>query len=261
MTKARKIISMIMTFVILCGLFVACQPAPAEDPATLASTPSSSIAPPPSSIPPTVPTTQPTQPTTQPTEPVPTTPNVSTGYSYIHTEYGSSIWDKYDLSNCVLGYLYWLDKDTHTVTLLLAEELEHEVTEGEHIYFVKKAEPSKIYRMCIAAPEQYELVYETTYGAITSIYINYTMRNYLQYVTDSKKCIIYEMNSGEETVMMEQYKIDSIYIQKESGNILPDWILFYGQPTEDSLYGEYAYNRTTGEIEVVHDDCNCGECI
>lgn len=190
------------------------------------------------------------------------TPNSSTGYACIHEEYISPIWNEYDQSDCIVGYLYWLDKETHKVTLLLAEQTVDAEAYGAYIYYVKEAELNKIYRLCIAEPSQQELVYETTHGAVRAIMIDYRMENYLQYVAGDPKFIIFDLNTGEETVLMEQHYLDSGYIQKESDGVMSNWILFTGQPTEDSQYADYIYNRITGEVAIEHDgDCDCDECV
>ena len=255
----KKSLSIVLVLLLL---LTACQALPDGDQSmasmpsssgSITPPPSSSVVPPTSSTAPTIPTTQPTvPPTTQPTESVPTTPNISTGYACIHRENDYFSFPEYDLSACIPGQLYWLDKKTHTVTLLLAEQIANSQTEGEYIYFVKKAERNKIYRMHIAKPEQYELLYETAYETVGNMSIVPHLENYLQFTADSKKFVIYDMNTGKETVLMEVHHMSVGLITAKGGEdgLLSDWIWFYGEPTEDSTRSFYMYNRITGEFEV-----------
>lgn len=230
--------------VLLLLLLTACQTVSNSETGPASSTPpSSSITPPPSSVIP---------PTSIPaTTPPVTSPNYNTGYARIHKEYISPVWDEYDLSDCIIGYLYWLDKETHEVTLLLAEQIKDCVSEGAYIYYVKEAEPSKIYRMLIADPSQYELIHETTHGDIDCVVFFPGAENYLQFVANSKKFVVFQLAVGEETVLLERYCIHYAYTGlNEDGNALADWIYFRGQPSESDQYDEYIYNRITGELRV-----------
>lgn len=223
---------------------------------------------------PTTPTTQPTVlPTIQPTVPPtsqPTTPqlaypaitpsspapNYSTGYGHIHYEDADRYWKEYDLFDCVVGQLYWMDKQTHKVTLLLAEQVRLKCDEGPYIYLVKKAEPTKIYRMLIRDPSQIELVVDSIHGEINDISFYPGVKNYLQYTADNKKFVVFEMNTGEETVMMEQPHIEFANIGGKSEGVLSDWVWFYGSIAERENYiGYYFYNRVTGEIQE-DEDCS-----
>lgn len=236
----KKSILIVLVLLLLTG----CQTAPTDDDKTLASTPSSSNVTPPSSsaVPPTssVPVTTP-----------PPTPNSSTGYSRIHKEYISPTWDEYDLSDCIVGYLYWLDKETHKVTLLLAEQISCEVAEGPYIYYVKEAEPTKIYRILIGDPAQQVLVHETTHGKVGDMTIYPGIENYLQFVADNKKFVVFEFDSGVETVLMEQHEIEIAHMGSEDDGTLGNWIWFRGKSTGEEPYSrDYFYYRDTGEIEL-----------
>ena len=254
MTKTR-----IYIWLLLLSLFLltACQagvtdcktePEESTAPSSSITTPSSSAAPTVGSIP--------------TTSALTTSPNSSTGYAHIYDEDSGAYWKEYDFSDCIEGYLYWMDKKTHKVTLILAEQIVDVEAYGAYIYYVKEAEPSKIYRLSIADPSQQKQVHETTHGAVRAIMVEYTMENYLQYIAGSQKFIIFDLDTGEETVLMEQHYLDFGYIQKESDGSMSNWILFTGQPTEDSPYTDYTYNRITGEVAIEQDsDCDCEECV
>lgn len=231
--------------VLLLLLLTACQTVADNDKNPAGSTPSSSNITPPSSSSAAPPTSVPA------TTPPATIPTSDTGYPCIHKEYINPIWDEYDLSDCIIGYLYWLDKETHEVTLLLAEQIKDCVSEGAYVYYVKEAEPSKIYRMLIADPSQYELIHETTHGKVSGLTIYPGVENYLQFVADNKKFVVMEFDTGEETVLMEQCYINFAYIPGRDG-VLDRGIWFEGKHKEtDSPYEQFIYNRDTGET--VHD--------
>ena len=227
-------------------LLTACQPVPDSESEPTGSTPSSSsITPPSSSAAPPVSSV----PTTTPHS---TTPNADTGYIRLHTEYIGPLWDEYDLSECVIGYLYWLDKETHEVTLLLAEPLAMYSQEGLYIYYVKEADPTKVYRMLFADPSQHELVYESTHGKITSMSVYSDLKDLLQFVADEKKFVVYDMVSGESSILMEQYYINCAWMYGTGDGVTWSEIIeFEGKHTEnDSPYTIYVYNRVTGALEL-----------
>ena len=232
--------------VVLLLLLTACQPAQESNTDPAGSTPPSSNVTPPSSssvVPPTS-----SVPVTTPPATIPTS---DTGYSRIHKEYISPTWDEYDLSDCIIGYLYWLDKETHEVTLLLAEQISSRVAEGPYIYYVKEAEPTKIYRILIGEPSKQELVHETAYGKVGDMTIYPGIENYLQFVVDNKKFVVFEFDSGVETVLMEQHEIEIAHMGSEDDGTLGNWIWFRGKPTGEEPYSrDYFYYRDTGEIEL-----------
>lgn len=233
----------ILIVLVLLLLLTGCQTVPTDDDQILASNPSSSATVTPPSY-----TTKPS--TSTPATSVPSTPNSSTGYSRIHKEYISPTWDEYDLSDCIVGYLYWLDIETHKVTLLLAEQISCEVAEGPYIYYVKEAEPTKIYRILIGDPAQQVLVHETTHGKVGDMTIYPGIENYLQFVADNKKFVVFEFDTGVETVLMEQYEIEIAHMGPEDDGILGNWIWFRGKPTKEEPYSrDYFYYRDTSEIE------------
>lgn len=191
-------------------------------------------------------------PSTMSTGAPPTNPPITEdmGYVHIHEEGNSPLLDAYDLSDCVVGYLYWLDKDTNKVVLLLAEQISCCISEGQYIYCVKEAEPTKVHRFPIADPSQSELVHETAHGKMSDLIIYPGVENYLQFIADDKKFVVLEFNTGKETVLLEQEHIAMAYIEGIDGT-LGNRIWFEGKPTNRDLpYEQYFYYRDTGEIKV-----------
>ena len=72
-------------------------------------------------------------------------------------------------------------------------------------------------------------------------------------MADYTKFIVYELNTGEEIVLMEQYYLAWGYVAKSEENVLSPYIVFYGRPTEDSWYTAYQYNYLTGKTEIYED--------
>ena len=229
----------ILIVLVLLLLLTGCQTVPTDDDEALASTPSSSgtVTPPSSSIP-------------AISTPA-TTFDPNSGYVWLHREYIGPGWDEYDFSDCTIGYLYWLDKKTHKVTLLLAEQIRCEVAEGPYIYYVKESEPTIIYRILIGDPSEQELIHETIHGKVSDMTIYPGIENYLQFVADNKKFVVFEFDTGEETVLMEQYYLEIAHMGPEDDGTLGNWIWFRGMPTGEEPYKSlaYFYYRDTGEIE------------
>lgn len=247
--------------VLLLLLLTACRRVPVSDtePADSAPSsgnitpPSSSVAPP-TSVPPTVPTA-PSIPETNPT--TPSTPGVdppepaNTGYAHIYDgKYSFTSVDP-DFSGCTVGYLYWIDKATSEVTPIIEEEIFNSIKEGAYVYYVKVAEPSKIYRTLIGEFSQHELIHETVHGKVGAMVIYPGVENYLQFVADNKKFVVLDFNTGEENVLMEQCYISYAYISETNGGTLGNTIWFTGKYTEeDNPYTLFFYSRDTGETKV-----------
>lgn len=229
--------------VLLLLLLTACQTVSNNETEPADSTPSSShITPPPSSsaVPPTS-----SVPATTPPEPA------DTGYAHIYEGDNPYMGVDPDFSGCTVGHLYWIDIATSAVTAILEEPVLNDVQEGAYVYYVKAAEPTRIYRTLIGDFTQHELIHETIYGNINRMTIYPGIENYLQFVANNKKFVVMEFDTGEETVLMEQYYIRHAYISGRNG-VLDRWIWFEGKHTEnDSPYEQFFYIRDTGET--VHD--------
>ena len=253
--------SILIALVLL--LLTGCQTAPTDSNQSLSSTPSSSgiVAPPSYS-------TRPPASTPATSVPATSTPETgapepaNTGYAHIYEGNNPFLSVNPDFSGCTVGYLYWIDIATSEVTPIVEEMVLSKVQEGAYVYYVKEVEPTKIYRALIREFSQHELIHETTHGKVGDMTIYPGIENYLQFVADNKKFVVFELDTRVETVLMEQYYIYSGYIQKDEDDTLSNWIIFDGKPTEDSPRADYAYDRSTGE-SVIEDfgDCDCDECI
>ena len=206
--------------VLLLLLLTACQTVPDNETKPAGSTapssgnstlPSSNTVPPTSSV-----------PTTTPPEPA------NTGYAIIYEDDYTFTSIDPDFSECTVGYLYWIDIATSEVTPILEEQVLNDVQEGAYVYYVKAAEPTKIYRTPIGGFSQHEMIYETTHGKVSGLTIYPGVENYLQFVADNKKFVVMEFDTGEETVLMEQCYINFAYIPGRDG-VLDRGIWFEGK--------------------------------
>ena len=233
---------------VLLILLTACQVVPDDD-QSLASTPSSSgsITPPPSSsvVPPSS-STAPTVPTTQPT--VLPTPAKDGSAVIFHPSLVDDYPEWYPREG-LIDHLYWVVKYTGESILVCDEPVIDATKTDTNIFFVKKSEPTKVYVTAIGDFKNHEFVCESTYGSVSAIR-NYTNSStLLQFVADGKKFVVYDMATGESTVLMEQYHINFAVLYCNDDGTWGDWIEFEGQHTEDDgAYTLYLYNWKTGEL-------------
>ena len=255
----------ILIVLVLLLLLTACQTAPADDDQTLSSTPSSSstVTPPSSSaVPPisSVPATS-VPVTTSPATSVPTTNPLEpdeTGYSFIYDGNAPFIGIDPDCSDCTVGHLYWVDKTTEEVTAILEEPTFVQIQEGAYVYYVKSAEPTKIYRTPIWKFSQHEMIYESTYGKVCDMLIDtFSIQKelVLQFVADNKKFVVFELETGEVTLVMEQYYIKTALFDGRQSDTWEEqeMIFFYGMPTAEHELMDYKFYCANGEVKAFPD--------
>ena len=231
----------ILLILVLLLLLTACQTVPDND-QSMESTPSSTV-------PTTAPTTQPTSPTSE-SQTAPPNP-YKAGRAVIYKGSQSSMGSAADCSGCTVGHLYWVDSVTEKITPILEEPVLNETQDGNYVYYVKTAEPTKVYVTNIGAFTEHLLFYESAYGNVDYMTVVSGLDDYLQMVADHKKFVILDMITGESTVLMEQYHIDYGYMPGTGDGITwANYIWFQGKPTEnDPPYLQYYYYRDTGITE------------
>ena len=203
-------------------------------------------------IPPTQPTVLPLQPTVPPTTPV--TPGLAnTGYMFVYKGENPFLGMNPDLSGCKFGCFYWVDKTTWEVTLISDEAISDYTAEGAFVYYVKTAEPTKVYRADIADFSQYKVIYESAHGKVSDMLIDTVIireQLVLQFVADDMKFVILDLNTGEDTVLTEQYYIQTAMFDHGSASTwegLTDFV-FWGKLDENDTLQSYRYFIQTGEI-------------
>lgn len=233
----------ILIALVLLLLLTGCQTAPTDNDQTLSSTPSSGdVTPPSSSVPAT------SVPETNPPE------LDETGYTFIYNGSAPFIGVDADCSGCTVGHLYWVDKTSGDVTSILEEQILEAIQEGAYVYYVKTAEPTKIYRTPIDGFSQHEMIYESAYGKVSAMLIDtFTIREQLvlQFVADEKKFVVFELETSETTLVMEQYYIKGALFDGPQTDAWEEQekIFFVGMPTADHELTTYRYYCGTGEVK------------
>lgn len=252
----KKTIAITMVLLIL---LTACQPVPVVDSTTAGSTPSSSSDVPPSSS--AVPATSvsvTTPPATSTPKTNPPEPDV-TGYSFVYKGTTPFISFDADYSDCTVGYLYWVDKTSGEVTSIMEEQVLESIQEGEYVYYVKEAEPTKIYRTRIGEFLQHETIYESNHGKVSAMLIDtHTIREQLvlQFVADEKKFVVLNLDTGETAILTEQYYIQSAMFDHSCTDTWEEQtdFIFWGKIDENHSVQSYRCFMKTGEIRIE------GEC-
>ncbi len=257
--RKYRFLPVLLVFVLLSLLITACQAVP-DNNQILASTPSSSR----TVLPPPIFTTNvPSSTTTVPSSTVPATPPVvkHEGYSFVYKGEQPFLSMTLDLSNCTPGHFYWVDEGSTAVIPIIEEEIAPRYNkyreknsghvcwdENGVIYYVKTAEPTRIYRTCREDFSKHEVFYESSQGPVVALFIEDSLENYLQFVADNKKFIVLNMNTMEETLLMEMFYIFSAYVGPGEDTELDDMIFWRGKPTEEDRHFTYGYSYVTGEI-------------
>ena len=255
----------ILIILVLLLLLTGCQTAPASETEMAGSTPSSSSVTPPSSS------------AVSPTSSVPTTnytpatnPNYTggdieeiEGWAFIFDGYQPTIQFEVDISKLIEGHLYYIDLNTQEITLVCDETVVVSQTDeynADFEYYVKASEPTKIYRTNLKDPAVHTVVYESTFGPVNYITISdyaITKQEVLGFVADNKYFVVLDLETGETSLVMEQYYIEYALFAHGSFDTWNehDLVLFRGKLNEDDKVRTYEYSRSTGAIQDLDDEC------
>ena len=247
----------IIPALILLLFLTACHVVPDTDPNATSSVPASSLATlgsiPSSSV---TPSTSRTPTTSIPTTSVPATnpPEFDkTGYTFIYKGSAPFIGIDPDCSGCTVSHLYWVDKTTEDVTPILEEPVLESIQEGAYVYYVKADEPTKVYRTAIGEFSKHEMLYESSHGKVSAMVIDtHTIRTQtiLQFVADNKKFVILDLETGKDTVLLEQYYIKAAMFDHSSTDTWEEQtdFVFWGKLDENDFVQSYRYFTKTEEI-------------
>ena len=276
--KMKKYVYILLILALLlsgCASKPAEQPAATTEPATIPTTapttaptqatqPTTVTTTAPTTVPTAEPTTAPTAtPTTEPTTPTTTEPSANLSenirtfwYHGEHPGLGSDI----DTSQCVVDCFYAFDESTQKIITVCNSPIVTYNRDDNFVYFVKVAEPTKIYAAPFDTLDQHRVLYETDGGAVTNVFfVPEQFRNQaLQFVVDSKRHIWLDFATGETLVLMEQYYIEHAHVDttgpiyREPVKKWQDYerIYFVGKLNENDKLNDYLYYRSTGEIEI-----------
>lgn len=200
-------------------------------------------------------TTPVTQPSTQPaetTDPALVQPPFSELEVFIHGQYDQSF-DMY-LTACKKGHLYYYHHETKTVSAICDEPVICYTNDNINFYFVKEAEPTKLYCAPQTDLNQQKVIYESDFGTINDVYPE-TLGTYADRVVTltegNKRGILLDLTTGEVTVVLEQYYIEKITIEglkEENGKPAYSKIWFHGKLNEGENLQDYFFWAESGTI-------------
>lgn len=165
-----------------------------------------------------------------------------------------------DLSDCVIGSLYYLDMDTGKPYFVCADEISMKAGEEGDIFFVKDEEPTKIYATHLSDFSKHEVIYESQNGPIT-VRLQHDTWSYknpiLYFVEDNKRFVVLDLVTKEATVLMEQYEINWAYVETVKGgnytvrvsDLKDMYVYFEGRPNAGDEKRGYLYTVKTGELQ------------
>ena len=259
----------ILIVLVLLLLLMGCQTVLDSETEPAGSTPpSSSITPPSSSV---VPATSSVPATSAPVDYTPATnPNYTggdlekmEGFAFIFHGRQPTISFEVDLSKLAEGHLYYIDLNTQKITPICDEAVvvsEEDDFNADFEYYVKASEPTKIYRTNLKDPAVHTVVYESTFGPVNYITISdyaITKQEVLGFVADNKYFVVLDLETGETSLVMEQYYIEYALFAHGSFDTWNehDLVLFRGKLNEDDKVRTYEYSRSTGAIQDLDDEC------
>ena len=197
------------------------------------------------------PTTQSTEPSTEPTEPP--GPSVD-GEAFIFTEQTSLQQENAD--KYTIGYCYYRNNGTDEVFLICEEQVILCLNFENVVFFVKEAEPNKLYAADITDLTRHNLVYETEADEINEL--DEVAKQYKNRVVvlleDNRRVVWLDVETGEASVLIEQHYMWNIGIWGVVAEIdgqevfteIEVW--FLGKRSADDPQKSYIYNCTTGEF-------------
>lgn len=193
--------------------------------------------------------------------PLPVTGN---GVAFVHIGSDPEEYEGVDISDCVLGSLYYIDKTARKLYFVSDKPLITYGSNDTHVFYVPREEPSKIYAVPVTDLEQHTLIYESENGKITdSLFVGpFPYSNTaLQFVEDDRRFIWFDLTTGEAEVLMEQFYIRYANVDSRSGTAIDEngqrylegtnVIYFMGKRNEADDLSQYLYYRDTGKIEEV----------
>ena len=206
---------------------------------------------------------EPTHSTTEPTTTPTTEPTTNLSENILTFWYHGTkpfLGVEVDTSKCVVDHLYAFDKNTKKTIPICDSPIVTYNHDDNAVYFVKAAEPARIYAAPYNALDQHRVVYETGGDAVTHVFFvpEQFHNQAIQFVVDHKRHIWLDLTTGESMVMMEQYYIERASVDTNTPHYhLPvarwqdyERIYFVGKLSEEDELNTYYYYRSTGKTEV-----------
>ena len=156
------------------------------------------------------------------------------------------------------GALYYVDEITEQWHLVFDGSVIDSANSYNMVFFVKEAEPTKIYAAPISDLSQHRVVYESPIGVISFLYndTHAFWKDVLQFVEGNRRFVWLDLAKGETEVLMEQYYLKNAFLEAyRVGFVSPadSWreflrIRFEGMLNEGEPLEEYVYWIDTGKI-------------
>ena len=197
----------------------------------------------------TAPSTDPTQPseTTVPTTlPQETQPYYSELMVFLYEGKQPFQSVTVDVSQCQLDHLYYYYEKSGEVVPICDEPVACYGDNPSGFYFVKKAEPNKIYSAPLTNLAEQFVLNTSDFGPVCEIYAGDigADANVLMLTVDNKRGVLLDLASGETEVFIQQYYIEDTIIGdllKTDGKWTYNKIWFRGKLHEEDTLKDYFY--------------------
>lgn len=204
--------------------------------------------------------TDPTEPSTAPTDPVVNKPPFSGMQIFIYREGRDlSYVPGFLLEECKEGHLYYYYPRWSRLGVICDEPVVDFASDEVNFFFVKEAEPTKLY----CAPQSdltlQEVIYETDFGEINDVYTQRggAYANKVVTLTEgNKRLVAVDIATAEVLLEFKPYYIKHGSFEgltEVDGKPSYGRIWFWGQPTEADRYYTWFYWPESGTFTLMED--------
>lgn len=151
-----------------------------------------------------------------------------------------------DVSQCQLAHLYYYYEKSGEVVPICDEPVACYGDNPSGFYFVKKAEPNKIYSALLTNLAEQFVIYTSDFGPICKIYADDigAYANILILTVENKRGVLLDLASGETEVFIQQYYIEDTIIEdlvETDGKFTYNRIWFRGKLNKEDALKDYLY--------------------
>lgn len=162
-------------------------------------------------------------------------------------------WVTPDVSGCDSEHLYYYHEKSGKVAPICDEPVLCYNYDNSALYFVKAAEPNKLYRAPLTNLKDQRVIYESDFGAINDIYAEKigAYINTLMLTEGNKRGVLLDLVTGESEIFIEQYYFELATIedmQMVDGKRTYNRIWFRGKLNEEDTLKDYLYYIDTGKV-------------
>ena len=185
------------------------------------------------------------------------------GYSTVYDGTVYNHWGDIDVSGCKLGALYYLDEYARKLHFVCEDPVIKHQTFSNIVFFVKAAEPDKIYAAPLYDLTRHTLVYQTHSGTINALCVPpLDIKNAaLQITEDNKRLVWLDIATGSTEIILELYYMEIASVddwrknEEKPGESWQDYkrMYFVGNANEEDPIDDYWFYFETGEIDTVYN--------